>query len=229
MAVMRFSKSFIAIALSLLIPAVAVLIAYLSEEYQTATLPSQSLSADRIKAAIDPAGISYVVGYERYGIFGLYHVSMFVDAYNRGMYVQRLHIDGAGRFPKWDLNLGVCNFKLTLLPPYLAGHVNPQGHKKHFLGLITSREFGPLCVLNEAQGTKFLNMAHHAVVFLNTNDTILYFTFPGSVGPWEFWTSNSVVASLVKNAKDDGIKVSFPVGGYYPGFYGPFLPKSLYE
>jgi hypothetical protein len=172
--------------------------------------------------------LSYAVRYERYGFMGFYHVSLIVDMFRDGVHLQRFHIDGAGRFPQHELKLGFCRLKFRLPPPYLAGYVNPKSYRKHFLGLFTSNEFGPTYAFDDSQGTKLVSMSHHAMTVMNNRDLLLYCTFPFEVGPVQFWTSNSVVASLVKVANEEGIRLPNPVGGYYPGFKGPFLSKSLF-
>lgn len=172
---------------------------------------------------------SYVVRYDRYGVFGLYHVTLIVDAYRDGVHQQRLYIDGAGRPTKQEFNLGFCKLKFRLPPAYLAAYVNPRGYKQHFLGLLTSNEFGPTYTLNDAQGAKLITMAHHAMTTMNNSNELLYSTFPFQIGPLQFWTSNSIVASLVKAANEEGIKLPYPKDGFYPGFNGPFLSKSYFQ
>jgi hypothetical protein len=172
---------------------------------------------------------NYTVRYDRYGVLGIYHVTLIVDSYRDGVHQQRLYIDGAGRPTKQELNLGFCKLKFRLPPAHLAAYVNPKGYEKHFLGLLTSKEFGPAYALNEAQGTKLIVMAHHAMTSMNNSDELLYFTIPFKIGPLQVWTSNSIVASLVKAANEEGIKLPFPADGYYPGFKGPFLAKSYFQ
>lgn len=171
----------------------------------------------------------YEVRYERYGVLGLYHISLRVSVIRDGVTVHNLHIDGSGRFPKCEFNLGLSKIKFRVPPAHLAGSVNPRGYKRHFLGLLSSSEFGPSYTLNQEQGTMLVSMAHHAITSLDKNEEYLYCTFPFQIGPLRFWTSNSVVSSLVKAANDKGIKLPNPVGGYYPGVDGPFLPKALFD
>jgi len=64
---------------------------------------------------------------------------------------------------------------------------------------------------------------------MNNSDELLYFTFPFQVGPFQFWTSNSIVASLVRAANQEGIKLPDPADGCYPGFKGPYLSKSHFQ
>ena len=193
---------------------------------------------------------TYVVRYERYGLLGMYHVSLAVDVLRDGVRAYKLHIDGAGRLTKYEIPLGFCNLKFRFLPAYLAGSVNPRGYKKHFLGLLSSDEFGPSYVLNEEQGARLVSLAHHAITDINSGDKLVYCTIPFQIGPlglpglqigtWKIapvqimgpiklWTSNSVVASLIEIANKERIQIPKPSDGIYPGFDGPFLQKSLYE
>lgn len=201
----------------------------------------------------------YAVRYERYGVFGIYHVGLVADLIRDGVHICKLHIDGAGRLPKYEIPLGFGELKFRFLPVFLSGSVNPRGYKKHFLGLLSSEEFGPTYILSEQQGARLVSLAHHAITDINSGDRLLYCTlpfqlgplgFPGfqigpqlgpfkigmlkipafqMMGPINFWTSNSVVASLIDIANKEGIHIPKPSKGTYPGFDGPFLPKSLYE
>lgn len=175
----------------------------------------------------------------------MYHVSLAVEILKDGVHYCKLHVDGAGRLTQYSL-LGL---KFRMPPAFLAGSVNPRGYKMHFLGLLASEEFGPTYVLNEQQGNRLLSLAHHAITDMNSGDKLLYCTKPFSIGalgipslqigpiktpalqtkPVQFWTSNSVVASLVDIVNKEGINLPKPTNGCYPGFDGPFLPKSLYE
>lgn len=173
--------------------------------------------------------ITYTARYDRYGVFGIYHVTLVVNSFRDGVHQQKLYIDGAGRPTKTELDLGFCKLKFRLPPAYLAAYVNPQGYKKHFMGLLTSNEFGPTFKLNEAEGTMLISMAHHAMTTMNNNSEMLYSTIPIHMGPVQCWTSNSVVASLVKSANEDGIKLPFPTDGFYPGFNGPYLQSTHFK
>lgn len=177
---------------------------------------------------ITPNTITYTARYERYGLFGMYHVSLVVDSYRNGVRLTRVHIDGAGRFPQQQLNLGFINLKFRIPPARLVGSVNPKGYKMHFLGLLESNEFGPTFTLTEQQGIRLVSMAHKAITSMN-NDQWIYCTMPVHLGPIHCWTSNSVVASLINVANQEGIKLPKPADGCYPGFDGPFLPSSLYQ
>ena len=172
---------------------------------------------------------SYKVRYDRYGVFGIYHVTLAVDEFLNGVHQKRLYIDGAGRPTKMQFTLGPCKIKLRLPPAYLAAYVNPIGYKKHFLGLLTSNEFGPTYTLSDEQGKKLITMAHHAMTTMNSKSEMFYSTIPFHCGPLQFWTSNSIVASLVKVANEEGIQIANPSDGYYPGFDGPFLLKSHFQ
>jgi hypothetical protein len=174
---------------------------------------------------------------------------MAVNILKDGVPVGKLHIDGAGRLTKYEIPLGFCGLKFRLLPSYLAGSVNPRGYRWHFLGLFASEEFGPTYSLTEAQGTRLISLAHHGITEINSGDKFLYCTIPFQLGPvglpsfkagsWNlpplqsgsinFWTSNSVVASLVDIVNREGTSLPKPSNGCYPGFAGPYLPKSLFE
>jgi hypothetical protein len=221
------------IALAALISLAAVLLNVKSEQPQAqdsgTTFVSQNALVTTSAPFLNARTNSYTARYERYGAFGLYHVSLAVDLIQDGVSVQRFHIDGAGRLPKYELNLGVCKMKFRLPPVYLAGSVNPRGYKQHFLGMFTSNEFGPTYHLTPEQGSKLVSMAHRALTTMNHSDDWLYCTLPFRIGSLQFWTSNSVVASLVEVANEDGIKLPKPEGGCYPGFDGPYLSKSLFK
>jgi hypothetical protein len=198
------------------------------EAVASAEVANKSTKARIVGSTATPL-ISYAVRYQRYGVLGFYHVNMMVDVLSDGVRVQRLYFDGAGRVQRMPITFGLVNFHIGLLPAYLDGHLNTEGHKKHFCGLLSSDEFGPSYPLTNAQGTKLLTMAHHAALNLHGNKRLYYFTVPIHCGFIELWTSNSVVASLVENANAQGIPLPMPEGRYYPGFDGPFLPGSVFE
>ena len=226
---MKYLQSFVSIGFALVLQGQAANADQSRSQHQSQSDNAQKQLPTSVASRKTSPATSYTVCYDRYGVLGIYHVTLIVDSFRDGVHQQRLYIDGAGRPTKQELNLGFCKLKFRLPPAYLAAYVNPQGYKQHFLGLLTSNEFGPSYSLNVVQGTKLITMAHHAMTAMNNKSEMLYSTIPFQIGQLHFWTSNSIVASLVKAANEEGIKLPNPADGFYPGFKGPYVPKSYFQ
>src|SRR5882672_8556538 len=111
---MRYLHSFLGLGLVLLMQGQTAQADQLSGQAQSRSDDAPKKTSTKTAARNTPLVTSYAVHYDRYGVLGLYHVTLIVDEFCNGVHLQRLYIDGAGRPIKQELNLGFCRLKFRL-------------------------------------------------------------------------------------------------------------------
>ncbi len=184
------------------------------------------------KTGDNPA--SFTLQYQRWGYFGFYHLGMKVSMKTsipaqRNSTSTTWYINGSGD-TTYVLDT-IFTFQIpAIFPVFMRGYIHPEHPTAAILNIRKWENVGEEIPISQDAASRIVAFAQNGMTNIKSNEYMYSpVIIPFSIGALDFYTSNTFVASIIHWLNEGGEHVSLPNDGYYVGFGGPYLPRTVFE
>ena len=176
----------------------------------------------------------FTLQYQRWGYCGLYHVGMKVSM-KTGIPAQNnstlttWYINGSGD-TSYVLDT-IFTYQIpAIFPVFMRGYIHPEHPTAAILNIRKWENVGEEIPISQDAANRIVVFAQNGMMNIKSNKYMYSPVInPFSIGSLDFYTSNSFVASIIHWLNEGGEHVRLPNDGYYVGFGGPYLPRTVFE
>ena len=201
---------------------------------QLSCLPVLAYQSKDIAKKTGDNSASFTLQYQRWGYFGFYHVGIKVsmktsNPAQKNSTLTTWYINGSGD-TSFVLDT-IFTYQIpAIFPVFMRGYIHPEHPTAVVLNIRKWENVGEEIPISQDVASRIVAFAQNGMTSIKSNKYMYSPVInPFSIGALDFYTSNSFVASIIHWLNEGREHVSLPNDGYYVGFGGPYLPRTVFE